>query len=862
MTQHPIAITGMHRSGTSMITRGLHESGLSLLGGDDRLIDAADDNPEGFWENKHIVECNDALLEAAGGSWDNPPDLLPQAIDDPRLTDLADRATEALAGLRRHDHWGFKDPRTCLTASYWLDLQSDLRFIVCVRHPLEVALSLRRRNQNSYSLGLALWERYYTAVLDAVPPDRRIITHFDTYFVDPEAEFARLCDFVGLDFAGTPVRPDLRHHTIGVSLSEAGVSTQVVRLYHDLCHQAGSPVPPETPADQGQVRRLILDGSVATRHAEQRQEAIDRLAEREQGFRDEIDALHRDKTAALTELRNRIYMLEGELTAVRDSTVRALIDAQLRPLAEAAAATQATIAEIEIRLRSPTQRGRVKLLVAAKAVARRLPPPAQRTLRQGRAKLYRRRHRSTGAESSPPVATDAAEPDPAPRWSAERFVDMAGTTGDGERWLVITEGSPDDLAGRLGDDPRRLPPSDDAPSGDISAIAVIEAARYRGVTRLAVPAVARPWLGHRDGLPRHIHRYPVIAEDPDLGFVAALDGPIDRHDDTLTAQLGQLASQVDSLDAIVDWTHRGITADLAEHAVARQPADRHPLPYLDDSIHIVVVDRDGDRKEAARVASLAVVVVAEDEHGVAEVHTIETQADLSTGPGARILVVAGADGDSRWLDQLSTEGQGTRTTLLTAPLDDASLSEIVDPDAHDVIVLLEPQVLPLPATLAATARAVAAAPDQAATGKVLAPDGRLESAGGIVFGDASVALIGEGSSDVSAPWHEFVRSVCWPAGVMAVSSDLWQSSTRPPHLTGRAFLREWAASLWADGRGVRYDPAIVTVRLSGHGGEPSTPLSETAWARVLDLRPSRPTDLHDGSWRWVMGHDDVDGCRG
>ena len=57
----------------------------------------------------------------------------------------------------------------CLTAAYWLDLCPDLHFVICVRHPLEVALSLKRRNQNSYSLGLRLWEQYYTSVLEQVP---------------------------------------------------------------------------------------------------------------------------------------------------------------------------------------------------------------------------------------------------------------------------------------------------------------------------------------------------------------------------------------------------------------------------------------------------------------------------------------------------------------------------------------------------------------------------------------------------------------------------------------------------------------------------------------------------------------------
>ena len=180
-TEVPIAITGMHRSGTSMITRALHDSGLHLIGtGAEELIDAAEDNPEGFWENKAIVACNDELLEATGGAWDNPPELPPLAVDDPRVAHIGDASTAALAALSEHDHWGFKDPRTCLTAAYWLDLEPELRFIICVRHPLEVALSLKRRNQNSYSLGLALWERYYATGARAGPgraPDRHPLRH-------------------------------------------------------------------------------------------------------------------------------------------------------------------------------------------------------------------------------------------------------------------------------------------------------------------------------------------------------------------------------------------------------------------------------------------------------------------------------------------------------------------------------------------------------------------------------------------------------------------------------------------------------------------------------------------------------------
>jgi hypothetical protein len=61
---------------------------------------------------------------------------------------------------------------------------------------------------------------------------------------------------------------------------------------------------------------------------------------------------------------------------------------------------------------------------------------------------------------------------------------------------------------------------------------------------------------------------------------------------------------------------------------------------------------------------------------------------------------------------------------------------------------------------------------------------------------------------------------------------------------------------------VMYQPTVAAVRVAGDGGEPSVPLSESAWQRVLDLRPARPRELGDGAWRFVLAHDDVEACRG
>ena len=49
-------VVGMHRAGTSAITRGLTAIGVEV--GDDLLPSQAD-NPKGFWENRAIVDIDD-----------------------------------------------------------------------------------------------------------------------------------------------------------------------------------------------------------------------------------------------------------------------------------------------------------------------------------------------------------------------------------------------------------------------------------------------------------------------------------------------------------------------------------------------------------------------------------------------------------------------------------------------------------------------------------------------------------------------------------------------------------------------------------------------------------------------------------
>jgi hypothetical protein len=1003
----PIAITGMHRSGTSMITRALHDSGLHLIGsGAEELIDAAEDNPEGFWENKAIVACNDELLEAAGGSWDNPPDLPPMAVDDPRAVHVAGAATAAITALSEHEHWGFKDPRTCLTAGYWLDLIPDLRVIVCVRHPLEVALSLKRRNQNSYSLGLALWERYYATVLALVPPDRRIVTHYDTYFTDPAGEIERLCAFSGLTPVPPRVRSDLRHHTIGVGLADAGASPSLRGLYAELCRQAGNPLPPEHPSDEGRVRRLILDGAVAMRHAEQRQEAVDRLEERlaesaasASALRErmrELEVEHRNHVRDIeAEHRNRVRELESHVVAARKETSDHLH--VLRSLGEAAARTEKALVEIDARTRKTAARVEVaidvveggpikkaarrsadkavsgtrrfvvrpgrralrkgrraaapaarevaqqlppparlqlrrvrnlvrrgidepaptakrvarKLAPRARSAAQQLPPPAQRSLRRTRTRLLRAQKDPVAAARKatrrlPPPARKVADrawrvaerlrdqgatriepeeaprPAPAPKGPAlrqwkESYAEMvAAAVPDGERWLVVAPGSPKEVRDARN---TRATPFPDTRKGqpfadDLSHIAHLEAQRCGGHRYLVLPEGSVPWFRQQAELRDHVVRtFRTVVDQEGAGAVFDLSAPAVDGARSLRGEVSRLASGLPDAPAVLDWTDLDLAGELQGLATFRPPkGDR--LPYLDNSVDVVVVDGVHDFDDACRVAALGVITVAAGASGV-EVRSVHAcddddrragglRRELSTKSPLRVLVWSSAGARPQadaWHAHLAARVAAAGAELHVGEIATGAVAA-AGRSQYDVVIVVEPDVLPLPGAIEAAAALVAANPDAVVAGKVLRADGTLEAAGGTVFFDRSVGLIAAASPDVRAPWHEFVRPVCWAPGLVAASAALWARIPGPESLTGRPFLREWCADVWAGGGSVVYQPSVAAVRVAGDGGEPSVPLNASAWQRVLDLRPPRPTELSDGAWRFLIAHDDVEACRG
>ena len=164
-----IVVLGMHRSGTSAVTRAINLLGAEAPGESELLV-ATPANPTGYWESSALTALNDEVLHSLGASWSGPPNFPEGWHRDPRLDSLRQSARSRFQQIFHGRSWVWKDPRTCITLPFWLDCLGVRPVIVlALRNPLEVWRSLERRDGFSKLFSLALWERYARqAVFNAV----------------------------------------------------------------------------------------------------------------------------------------------------------------------------------------------------------------------------------------------------------------------------------------------------------------------------------------------------------------------------------------------------------------------------------------------------------------------------------------------------------------------------------------------------------------------------------------------------------------------------------------------------------------------------------------------------------------------
>lgn len=249
-----LIVLGMHRSGTSALSGMLRDIGLDAP---KDLMPPTKDNPKGYFESIGVISENERLLSALGTSWrfDKP---MPRGWIDQQPA--AEWRKAILRKLRASfDGATFpvlKDPRLCLLLAglrCWLQADAiDFRFVLVVRHPLEVVKSLLARAQDPIAkdASLHLW---IESVLSAERHTRgfpRMVVIADDLFKTPDQVQAELQSFIDLNTQdgecegfSSFVDPDLQHQRFNKTMlrqpawgmSQCGVLEDLaIRIYEEI----------------------------------------------------------------------------------------------------------------------------------------------------------------------------------------------------------------------------------------------------------------------------------------------------------------------------------------------------------------------------------------------------------------------------------------------------------------------------------------------------------------------------------------------------------------------------------------------------------------------------------------------------
>ena len=189
----PVVVLGMHRSGTSVVARIVNLLGLPLCSDDDLL--SGPDNPTGYWESGSLVRFNDRLLKIFGGSWAFPPYMSPNWENTPPVAAFRGEGAHVFRRAYPGEEWVWKDPRACLTLPFWRTVWHEPPVVVFVsREPLEIYLSLGKRDGLGKAHCIALWERYTRSTLLGADGLPMVTISYDQLMKDSLGAVANLRD--------------------------------------------------------------------------------------------------------------------------------------------------------------------------------------------------------------------------------------------------------------------------------------------------------------------------------------------------------------------------------------------------------------------------------------------------------------------------------------------------------------------------------------------------------------------------------------------------------------------------------------------------------------------------------------------
>jgi hypothetical protein len=242
----PLIITGMHRSGTSLLASLLQRGGVHI---GERLVSANAYNPRGYFEDEEVMQLHEAMLGSRGGTI-----LVDRHFAGAATEAETAQARELIATRAHRPLWGWKDPRTCLFLELWHGLLPEARYLFVYRSPMEVLLSLMRRREPSMPWLLEAVEAWYAhnerlLRFAQANPHRCMLVHIEAVVADIVRLRRLLAERLGLrlaleaDDAALYAPAELQRLDLNAShwAELACAHPEAVRLYRALEQHADMP---------------------------------------------------------------------------------------------------------------------------------------------------------------------------------------------------------------------------------------------------------------------------------------------------------------------------------------------------------------------------------------------------------------------------------------------------------------------------------------------------------------------------------------------------------------------------------------------------------------------------------------------
>ena len=186
--QRIVVVLGMHRSGTSAVTRALKVLGVSL--GDSLMPPAEGNNSKGFWEDTKLNQFNISLLLELGLHWDSVCPVT-QADADYLCNKgfLSDAAFLLRERMDKEPVFGFKDPRVAKLMPFWErvfeSIDCEVCYVLAVRNPVSVIKSLENRDGFCGQKSYLLWLDYVTSSIAYCADKKVFVIDFDRLIQNP-----------------------------------------------------------------------------------------------------------------------------------------------------------------------------------------------------------------------------------------------------------------------------------------------------------------------------------------------------------------------------------------------------------------------------------------------------------------------------------------------------------------------------------------------------------------------------------------------------------------------------------------------------------------------------------------------------